>query len=205
MSIIALTGGIGSGKSEVAKQFAALGVCVVDTDIISHELTATGAPLLAEISQTFGADFLMADGTLNRAKLRAHIFDNNAERLKLEAILHPAIYMHALDKLSENERKLQPSYQILVVPLLFENNRYATIAHKVLVIDCDETLQIKRTMARSQLNEAQVKAMMHTQVSRATRLALADEVIENNGTLAELIEKVANTHKKFIRTCIVSK
>lgn len=205
MLIIALTGGIGSGKSEAAKQFGLLGVPIVDTDIISHELTAVGQPVLAEISNIFGADFLMADGALNRAKLRAHIFENKEERLKLEAILHPAIRAQALKQLAENESKLQPNYQILVVPLLFENDRYASIAHKVLVIDCDESLQIKRAIARSQLSETQVKAIMDAQVSRATRLALADEVIENNGTLEELIEKVVNINKKFIKTCIVSK
>ena len=205
MLIIALTGGIGSGKSEAAKQFGLLGVPIVDTDIISHELTAVGQSILAEIGSAFGADFLMADGTLNRAKLRAHVFENKEERLKLEAILHPAIRAQALKQLAENESKLQPNYQILVLPLLFENDRYASIAHKVLVIDCDESLQIKRAMARSQLSETQVKAIMDAQVSRATRLALADEVIENNGTLTELIEKVANINKKFIKTCIVSK
>ncbi len=205
MSIIALTGGIGSGKSEAAKQFALLGVPIVDTDALSHQLSATGESLLAEIRQTFGADFLMADGGLNRVKLRAHIFENAIERHKLEAILHPAIHASALKKLVENESELHPSYQILVVPLLFENNRYTGIAKQILVIDCDEGLQIKRAMVRSQLSETQVKTMMNAQVSRSTRLALADEVIENNGTLTELIQKVANIHKKFIKTCIVSK
>ncbi len=205
MLIIALTGGIGSGKSEAAKQFGLLGVPIVDTDIISHELTAVGQSILAEIGSAFGADFLLADGALNRAKLRAHVFENKEERLKLEEILHPAIRAQALKQLAENESKLQPNYQILVLPLLFENDRYASIAHKVLVIDCDESLQIKRAMARSQLTETQVKAIMDAQVSRATRLALADEVIENNGTLTELIEKVAYINKKFIKTCIVSK
>jgi dephospho-CoA kinase len=205
MLIIALTGGIGSGKSEAAKQFALLGVPIVDTDIISHELTAVGQPILADISSAFGADFLMADGTLNRAKLRAHVFENKEERLKLEAILHPAIRAQALKQLAENESKLQPNYQILVLPLLFENDRYASIAHKVWVIDCDESLQIKRAMARSKLSETQVKAIMDAQVSRAARLARADEVIENNGTLEEMIEKVVNINKKFIKTCIVSK
>ena len=205
MLIIALTGGIGSGKSEAAKQFGLLGVPIVDTDIISHELTVVGQSILAEIGSAFGADFLLADGALNRAKLRAHVFENKEERLKLEAILHPDISARALKQLAENESKLQPNYQILVLPLLFENDRYASIAHKVLVIDCDESLQIKRAMARSQLTETQVKAIMDAQVSRATRLALADEVIENNGTLTELIEKVANINKKFIKTCIVSK
>jgi dephospho-CoA kinase len=205
MSVIALTGGIGSGKSEVAKQFVKLGVPVVDVDVIAHELTAAGEPILAEISRTFGADFLNIDGTLNRAKLRRHVFEHEDERLKLEAILHPAIQRRALSQLATNEHQLKPAYQIIVIPLLFESDRYASIVHKTIVVDCDEQLQIQRAMARSQLSEAQVKAIMGAQVSRATRLSLADEVIENNGSLTELAEKTAEIHEKIIKTCIVSK
>lgn len=205
MTVIALTGGIGSGKSEAAKQFAKLGVPVVDVDLIAHELTAVGEPTLAEISHAFGADFLNTDGTLNRAKLRAHVFEREDERLKLEAILHPAIQKRALSQLAANEHQLKPAYHIIVIPLLFESNRYASIVHKVIVVDCDEQLQIQRAMARSQLSEAQVKAIMGAQVSRATRLSLADEVIENNGSLADLTEKIIEIHEKLIKTCIVSK
>jgi len=129
--VIALTGGIGSGKSEAAKQFAKLGVPVVDTDVIAHELTAVGEPMLADISRIFGTDFLTADGALNRTKLRAHVFENPVERLKLEALLHPAIYERALSQLANNENKLHPAYQILVIPLLFENNRYDAVIHKI--------------------------------------------------------------------------
>jgi dephospho-CoA kinase len=204
MLIIGLTGGIGSGKSEAAKQFALLGVPIVDADVISHELTASGQPILAEIRRIFGKDFITADGTLNRPKLRAHVFENTNERLKLEALLHPAIHDLALQRLSENEAKLHPAYQLLVMPLLFENNRYDGVTHKTLVIDCDEDIQIKRAMARSNMTEKEVKAMMAAQVSRATRLKRADEVIENNGTLTDLTEKIAEIHKKFIKTCIVS-
>lgn len=205
MSVIALTGGIGSGKSEAAKQFAKLGVPVVDVDVIAHELTAVGEPTLTEISSAFGTDFFNTDGTLNRAKLRAHVFEHEGERLKLEAILHPAIQRRALSQLATNEHNLKPVYQIIVIPLLFENNRYASIVHKTIVVDCDEQLQIQRAMARSQLSETQVKAIMNAQVSRATRLSLADEVIENNGSLAELTKKIAEIHEKLIKTCIVSK
>jgi dephospho-CoA kinase len=204
MLIIGLTGGIGSGKSEAAKQFALLGVPIVDADVIAHELTASGQPILAEISRIFGKDFITADGMLNRPKLRAHVFENTNERLKLEALLHPAIHDLALQRLSENEAKLHPTYQLLVMPLLFESNRYDGVTHKTLVIDCDEDLQIKRAMARSNMPEKEVKAMMAAQISRATRLKRADEVIENNGTLTDLTEKIAEIHKKFIKTCIVS-
>lgn len=204
MFIIGLTGGIGSGKSEAAKQFALLDVPIVDADVIAHELTAIGQPILADISRIFGADFINPEGALNRAKLRAHVFENTAERLKLETLLHPAIHTLALQRLTENEANFHPTYQMLVMPLLFESNRYDGIANKTLVIDCDESLQIKRAMARSNLSEKEVKAVMAAQISRTTRLERADEVIENNGTLADLTEKVVSIHKKFIKTCIVS-
>ncbi len=204
MTIIALTGGIGSGKSEAARQFARLGAPVVDTDVIAHQLTVAGGPIISDISRIFGAGFLNIDGTLNRAKLRAHVFNNPAERLKLEALLHPAIREHALKQLAENESALHPAYQILVVPLLFENSCYGSTADKVLVIDCDESLQIKRAMARSNLSESEVKAILNAQVRRAVRLKLADEIITNDESLAELQEKVTEMHKKFIKTCIVN-
>lgn len=205
MIVIALTGGIGSGKSEAAKQFKKLGVPVVDTDAIAHELTATGEPTLAVIGRTFGLEFLNADGTLNRAKLRAHILSDAKERLKLEALLHPAIHARAVKQLTANQNQLHPLYQVLVVPLFFENNRYQAITHKVLVIDCNEALQIERAMARSGLSEPEVKAMMAAQISRETRRKLSDEVIENNGSVEELATKINELHKKLINTCIVNK
>lgn len=202
--VIALTGGIGSGKTEAAKQFAILGVPVIDTDVIAHELTAADAPLLAEISRIFGDEFLTSTGELDRAKLRKHVFENGVERLKLEALMHPAIYNQALKQLQDNEKILQPVYQILVVPLFFENNRYDTAVDQVLLVDCDEELQIKRAMARSQLSATEVKAMMAAQADRSTRRARADVVIENNASLASFIEKIVVIHKKIIKTCIVS-
>ena len=203
--IVALTGGIGSGKSEAAKRFAALGVPIVDTDVIAHALTAAGQPLLEEIRRTLAADFINTDGTLNRDKLRKIVFNNAEERLKLEAIIHPAIYDQALKQLAENKNLRHPFYQILVLPLLFENNRYNGVIDKVIVVDCDENLQIKRAMARSNMSESDIKDIMEAQVERNVRLKLADEIIVNNGTLAELQEKVELIHKKLIKTCIVSK
>jgi len=203
--VIALTGGIGSGKTEAAKQFALLGVPVVDTDVIARELTAAGKPLLAEMRRIFGAEFINASGELDRAKLRKHVFAHSAERLKLEALLHPAIYAAAIKQLHDNQLKLQPIYQILVVPLFFENNRYQSVADQVLLIDCSEQIQIERAMARSQLTAAEVTAMMAAQADRATRCDRADVIIENNTSLADLIAKINTIHKKFIKTCIVSK
>lgn len=201
MSIIALTGGLGSGKSEAVKQFAKLGVPVVDTDVIAHALTANGAPALKQISELFGPQFLTNEGALDRAKLRAHVFAHPQERSKLEALLHPLIRAAALKQLAENEHQQHPDYQILVIPLLFENNQYQTSIHKILLIDCDEQLQIARAMARSHLSQSEAQAILDAQVSRTTRLKLADEVIENNGTLAELTESVEKMHQKLIKIC----
>ena len=205
MYIVALTGGIGSGKSEASKQFASLGVPVVDTDVIAHELAAAGSPLLKEIDRIFGTDFFNADGTLNRTKLRTHIFSDANERVKLEQLMHPAIHQKALQTLQENEQKLHPAYQLLVVPLLFESNRYQSIANTTLVIDCDESLQIKRAMSRSQLTADEVKKLMLAQTSRENRRKLADAIIDNSGSVQELTEKINEFHKKLIKTCIVSK
>lgn len=199
MNVIALTGGIGSGKSEVARQFALLGVPIVDTDVISHTLTAVGSPTLMAINQQLNDDFLNADGSLNRAKLRERVFNQPADRLKLEGLLHPLIRAHALKQLSENAQQLKPHYQILVIPLLFENHQYADIIQQILVVDCDESLQITRAMARSQLTKEQVKAIMAAQTTRAQRLAMADEVIENNGTREALAAKVIKMHEKICK------
>lgn len=205
MYIVALTGGIGSGKSEAAKQFAQLGVPIVDTDVIAHTLTAAGSPMLDRIADLYGQDVINEDNSLNRTRLRAKVLSNPAERIKLEGLLHPAIYDHALAQLEDNEQKLNPCYQILVIPLLFENNRYQNLVNKILVIDCDEKTQISRAMARSKLSEQEVKAIMAAQTTRATKLKGADEVIENNGSLTELTDKVSQMHNKFIKTCLVSK
>lgn len=205
MYIVALTGGIGSGKSEAAKQFAQLGVPIVDTDVIAHKLTAAGSPMIRRIAELFGEDVLNGDNSLNRSSLRAKVLDDPAERIKLEGLLHPAIYDQALTQLEDNQRTLNPVYQMLVIPLLFENNRYRNVINKILVIDCDERTQISRAMSRSNLSEQEVKALMAAQVSRSIRLQGADEVIENNSSLVDLIEKVKQMHNKIIKTCLVSK
>ncbi len=199
MTIIALTGGIGSGKSEVAKLFAQLGIPIVDTDVIAHALTAPNQPALLEIAKKIGQAFIDTNGVLNRAKLRAHVFGQPEVRHTLERILHPKIHAEALRQLAENEKKLPP-YQIVVVPLLFETNQYEDIANLTLAVDCEPKLQTSRTMARNQLTESEVQAIINAQVSREVRNALADEMIENNGDFAELSQKVKKLHEKFIKT-----
>jgi dephospho-CoA kinase len=205
MYVVALTGGIGSGKSEAAKQFAALSVPIVDVDAISHTLTASDNPFLMKIKEVFNDGVFNPDQSLNRAKLRALVLADPKQRIKLEQLMHPVIYDEALRQLKKNQQELQPDYQVLVIPLLFENNRYQSVVNKVIVIDCDEELQIKRAMARSQLCAAEVRAMMNAQITRENRLKLADEIIENNGSLARLKTQINKLHKKLIKTCAVSK
>ena len=201
MFVVGLTGGIGSRKSEAARLFAALGVPVIDVDHISHQLTAPGQPILQDITNAVGRQFLLPDGRLDRAALRAHVFADNTARLQLEKILHPAIRQAALLQLAANQ---DSAYRILSIPLLFEGDAYHNIVNRTLVIDCDEARQIQRTMQRGGLTEQAVRAIMAAQISRAQRNQLADDIIENNGTLDELSQKVQEKHKKYLQACIVS-
>lgn len=200
--IVALTGGIGSGKSEASKIFASLGVPVVDTDIISHQLTAKGQPTLQKIITTFGDGFLTNDGELDRKALRELVFSNQQALEKLEAILHPAIYQRAKALLAENATA---PYQILAIPLLSANSRYMNDIQRVLVIDCDEETQIQRTVTRSKLTRDEVRAIMQSQMNRENRLKLANDIVSNDGNLQDFCEKITDLHKKYLNTCIVSK
>lgn len=194
--VVGLTGGIGSGKSLAAERFAALGVPVVDTDAIAHELTAEGGAALAPIRAAFGAAVLTPAGALDRAALRRIVFADAAARARLEAILHPLIR-------SEAERRLRrPAgadfpYAVLVVPLLIESGDYRARVDRICVVDCPEETQIARVMARSGMARAEVEAIMAAQASRAARLAAADDVVDNAGERAALVAQVDALHAKY--------
>ncbi len=200
MYIVGLTGGIGSGKSEAAKLFAELGAPVVDVDVISHELTTKGQATLKKIAQVFGKDILSSDGSLNRTSLRQKVFADSEARKKLEAILHPAIYNKATERLQENA---SAPYQILAIPLLFESDRYLKIINRSLVIDSDTKLQIARASKRDGLLEADIQKIIDVQMPREKRNALADDIILNDGSIEELKEKVKQVHEKYIHTCVI--
>ncbi|HZV97546.1 MAG TPA: dephospho-CoA kinase [Methylophilaceae bacterium] len=195
MFVVGLTGGIGCGKSEAARIFAKLGVPIVDVDVIARQLTTAGHPVLQEIITAFGPEYLDQDGSLNRAAMREKVFKDIAARKDLEGIMHPAIYEQAL---KEMEAHKDAPYQILAISLLFENNRYKNDVTRSLVIDCDESLQVERTMKRSGLSEEVVRGIMAAQVSREIRRKMADDLIENNGTIDELRQKIEAIHKKYI-------
>jgi len=184
--VVGVTGGIGSGKSTVAELFRALGAVLVDTDAIAHELTLPGQPAVMQIAERFGQELVAADGSLDRAALRAKVFSDPVARRELENILHPMIRREA----DRRTREAHGPYVLLLVPLLAETGGYRNLVNRILVVDCDEGLQVQRTMQRSGLTEEQVRAIMRTQASRAARLALADDVIHNDGGVAELAPQV---------------
>lgn len=189
--VIGLTGGIGSGKSAAANRFAELGVHVVDTDLIAHRLTAPDGGAIAAIRQAFGDEVIQADGAMNRAAMRARVFGDPSARALLESILHPMIYQESLQDLS----LAQSPYAILVVPLLFENQRYRDLVIRSVLVDCDESLQISRVMQRSGMTEENVRSIMAAQMGRAQRKALADDIIDNNGSLDDLRLQVDAKHR----------
>jgi dephospho-CoA kinase len=192
--VVGLTGGIGSGKSAAAAEFERLGASVVDTDAIAHALTAAGGAAMGEIRKRFGAEILAASGALDRDKMRARVFADPAAKKALEALLHPLI--------REESRRLiagaHGPYVIHVVPLLVESPDYRSRVDRVLVIDAPEALQVERVRSRSGLPEAQVRAILAAQATRAERLAAADDVIENRGTIEALREQVAALHRKYL-------
>ncbi|MFI4914740.1 MAG: dephospho-CoA kinase [Steroidobacterales bacterium] len=190
---IGLTGGIASGKSTVAELFKALGIAVIDADQIAREVVAPGTPLLHALIERFGRALLLPDGSLDRRALRALVFADPAARRELEALLHPAIRART-EALSA---RAPGPYQIHVVPLLIETHA-AERYDRILVVDCDESLQLARLMQRDGMTADQAGAMLAAQGSRAARLAAADDVIVNTGAADLLPPAVAALHKKYL-------
>jgi len=191
---VGLTGGIGCGKTTVANMFAELGATLVDTDEIAHALTAAHGAAMPALLAEFGPGCATADGALDRAAMRALVFSDNSARHRLEAILHPRIRDAALAAAVI----ATGSYVIFVVPLLIESGTWRARVNRVLAIDCPEQVQIARVMARNALSEDQVRAIMATQVSRAERLAAADDVVTNDSGIDELRPQIARLHEKFL-------
>jgi dephospho-CoA kinase len=202
MFVVALTGGIGSGKSEAAKIFAELGVPVTDVDVISHQLTAANQPLIKNLENEFGSSFITPDGALKRAAMRDLVFSDKTALNKLNAILHPAIYAEAIQQLQHHANA---PYQILVIPLLFESPCYLPHVNRILLIDCDEKIQIERIKQRSQLTESQIMSIINIQTPRKKRLEQTNDVIENNENVENLRKKIVMIHKNYINTCVLSK
>ena len=192
---VGLTGGIGSGKSTVASLFAELGVPVIDTDVISHQLTQPSGAAIPAVTTAFGKDYLDATGALDRVKMRQLVFTDPTARQHLEKILHPLILSQAK---SQADKSAAP-YTLLVIPLLFETNTYQEWLNHTVTVDCSEATQLARATSRSGLSAQMVQAIMARQLSRAQRLALADDAIMNEGTLTDLGQQISRLHQRYLK------
>jgi len=190
---IGLTGGIASGKSTVAKMFAELGVPVIDTDIVARQVVEPGQPGLDAIIDRFGTDLLTRDGHLDRRALRNLVFDDEDQRHALEAILHPLIRARTLELADQ----AGGPYQVLVVPLLVETG-FSALVDRVLVIDCPENQQRIRLLARDDETPKRVNRILAAQVDRHERLAAADDIAENTGSLEQTRARVAELHAQYL-------
>jgi dephospho-CoA kinase len=173
--IVGLTGGIGSGKSTITEMFAQLGINVVDADIVAREVVAPNSPALEAIAQYFGEIFILANGQLDRTKLRSKVFSCEKSKRWLNNLLHPLIRQSITDQLQQS----QSPYCLLVAPLLIEN-KLTKLVNKVLVIDISEQQQLIRTLQRDNSAKSEIKAIMASQISRAERLQYADDIIDNS-------------------------
>lgn len=192
--VVGLTGGIGSGKTTVAELFVEHGAELVDTDAIAHELTMPGGAAMPELIAAFGTSVATPAGALDRAAMRQRVFGDPAARARLESLLHPMIRQLA----EERCRAAATPYVVLAVPLLVESGSYRQRCDRVLVVDCPESLQVARVMARSALAEPEVRAIMATQATRQQRLAAADDVIVNDGSRTNLYGQTAGLHLKYL-------
>ena len=191
---IALIGGIASGKTLISDEFARLGVPVIDTDVIAHEIVEPGEPALREIEQVFGSQILDENRRLKRSNLRAMIFADPDARKKLESILHPRIKQEVRNAIA----KVTTTYCIVVIPLLADRAAYPYV-NRVLVVDVEPETQIIRLMARDSCSHEQAKQALAAQISRAERLKIADDVLDNSGSPEQVRQEVAQLHLKYLQ------
>ena len=191
---IGLTGGIGSGKTTVSNCFEALGIDIIDADVIARKVVAVNSPALNAIAQHFGERYIQTDGQLNRTLLRQRIFANTADKEWLNKLLHPLIRHNIICQTQE----ANSPYCILVAPLLIENNLLSLVNH-VLVIDVSEATQIARTIKRDNSSLKEIKSILASQTNRTKRIAVADDVINNDDVnLADIEKSVLYLDKKYL-------
>jgi len=197
-TLVGLTGGIGSGKSAIAERLASYGASIVDSDLIAHQITSTGGLAIEPIAERFGSEFIQTDGALDRKKMRVLVFEDLQSRKALEAITHPLIRTKAIEQ-ARLAIERQALYIVFVVPLLLESSEWFQFIDHVVVADCSEAIQIQRVMERNGLTRQEVESILQAQATRAERLAQADTVIENMGSLEDLAEQVRLLHQKILQ------
>lgn len=195
---VGLTGGIGSGKTAVSSVFEKLGIPVIDTDVIAHDLVNNNESILKQITDTFGPDLLKLNGELNRKKLAQLVFNKKENKQSLENILHPRIkseVLRQIQRLSSSQNP--PAYLIIVIPLLIESD-YHDIIDRILVVIADEAVRIARVQKRDKRSLSEIRAIINNQVDDSTRLDEADDIIENNSDINMIDKQVENLHEKFL-------
>lgn len=195
---VALTGGIGSGKSAAAHEFEKLGIPVIDSDAIAHQITAPNGSAIPEITKIFGKEYLNHDGALDRAKMRQLVFNNPSAKLQLEKITHPLIRQEG-EKAALRALEKNPPYLIFMIPLLFESKNWENKYDQIVVVDCPEEIQLNRVNLRNGLERPEIEKIISTQVPRSTRIKHANFIIDNSHTFENLIEQVAQTHKNILK------
>lgn len=191
--IAGLTGGIGSGKSEVSARFERLGITVVDADMIARQVVEPGSLALEKIAEHFGKAIITKDGALDRKQLRSIIFEQSSEKIWLESLLHPIIRAETIAQLNSS----QSPYTILSSPLLLETNQHELV-DRILVVDADENLQVSRASSRDSISPENIQKIMQSQLSRSARCAKADDIIRNHGDLRELQDQVESLHARYL-------
>ncbi|GGW94055.1 dephospho-CoA kinase [Alteromonas halophila] len=197
--VVGLTGGIGSGKTAVTNAFAKFGIDIIDADVIAREVVAPGSDGLAAIAAHFGSQVLHDDGTLNRQAMREHVFQHPDDKQWLNNLLHPMIR----EGMNDAVQRANSAYCILAIPLLVEN-QLQHMADRVVVVDCPESLQLSRAMARDGSDKTTIENIMASQASRQDRLAIADDVIDNSGTLEATTTQIKQLHLNYCRLSGVS-
>ncbi|GAB2189095.1 dephospho-CoA kinase [Sessilibacter sp. MAH1] len=192
--VVGVTGGIGSGKSAACSRFEQLGIVCVDADIVARQVVEPNSPALSQIQQHFGDDIILFDGTLNRARLRAIIFEYPDEKVWLESLLHPLIKTETQAQIDRANSR----YVIYTSPLLFETQQH-NIVDRVLVIDVPEEVQLERTQSRDNISLALARSILANQASRAQRLSIADDVIINDQGLDYLYHQVDDLHQRYLK------
>jgi dephospho-CoA kinase len=195
--VVGISGGIGSGKTTVTDLFTKLGIEVIDADVIAREVVEPGSPALKTIIDKFGHSVLDSSGSLDRAKLRTLVFNDSDIKNWLNQLLHPAIRQLMLLQ----TQQAKSTYCLMSVPLLVENKLYEQL-DRVVIVDVDEPTQLRRTLLRDKTNEQQIRAIMSAQATRQQRLAVADDVIDNNGKADDLDKQVAQLHQQYLQLAI---
>ncbi|MBU3540665.1 dephospho-CoA kinase [Polynucleobacter sp. UB-Tiil-W10] len=198
MPFVGLTGGIGSGKTAVSDLLAQLGAGIIDTDLIAHQITAPNGAAIPLIQERFGPEFIDSSGALDRTKMRSLVFADPEARKALETITHPLIREETIRQAMELINAKVP-YLVFVVPLLIESGNWLSLLDDLVVVDCPEEVQIERVMHRSKLPRNEVERILKAQANRQERIAHANVVIENQGSLADLQARVLELHQKILQ------